>query len=90
MAEEFTALRLLRELGDFSDPTGPAARLQTETLAEELRRFAEEHPEATFRITEDGSEQTAAEILAEFEAENKALAALKEAWAAERRKMGLE
>ncbi|HYD15715.1 MAG TPA: hypothetical protein VEA77_04885 [Hyphomicrobium sp.] len=90
MAEEFTALQLLRELGDFSDPTGPAARLQTETLIEELRRFSEEHPKATFRITEDGPEQTAAEILAEFEAEDQALAALKEAWAAERRKMGLE
>ncbi|HEX8223720.1 MAG TPA: hypothetical protein VF605_07890 [Allosphingosinicella sp.] len=90
MAEQFAALQLLRELGDFSDPTGPAARLQTETLAEEFRRFAEEHPEVTFRITEHGPEQTAAEILADFEAEDSALAALQEAWAAERRNMGLK
>jgi hypothetical protein len=87
MAEVFRALELLRELGDFSDPTGPAARLQIETLSEKLQHFAEEHPEVTFRLTEDGPEQTAAEILAEFEAEDRALAALKEAWAVERRKL---
>jgi hypothetical protein len=79
MADEFKALELLRSLGDFGDPTGPAARVQTDTLMIEMRRLALEDPDTRYRITEDGPEQTIAEILAELDAEDAAITAMKSA-----------
>jgi len=79
MADKFKALELLRSLGDFGDPTGPAARLQTETLEAEMRRLALEDPDTKYRMTVDGPEQTIAEILAELDAEKAGIAALRAA-----------
>lgn len=69
----------LKSLGDFDDPSGPAASLQAETLMEELRQSALENPSQTFRISESGPEQTIAEILADLDKDRAGIDALKRA-----------
>ena len=70
---------LLKSLDNFSDPHGPAAELQTEQLMRWLRKKAIDDPFTKYRMTENGPEQTAAEILAEIEADQAAIAALRNA-----------
>lgn len=77
--EEFKALPLLRSLDNFSDPVGPSAQLETERLMKEMRRLAKENPNTTFRLTEDGPEQTIVEIMAELDAESAFISALRTA-----------
>lgn len=79
MAHTFSALELLRSLGDFGDPLGAAARLQVDSLLKDLRRHATEHPEMKYRLTVDGPEQTIAEILADLDEDDAAIVALKAA-----------
>jgi hypothetical protein len=79
MSDEFKGLELLRSLGDFDDPTGLAARVQVETMVEEMRREALLNPGATYRTNEDGPERTIKEILEGCDAEDRMIAALKEA-----------
>lgn len=79
MTEGNKAMELLRSLGDFDDPTGPATRIQIETLEAKMRRYGAENPDATFRIHEDGPEQTTAEILEELDAEEAMISTLKKA-----------
>jgi hypothetical protein len=73
------AVDLLKSLDNFDDPVGPAAQLQSERLTHELRKAAAEDTRTKYRLNEDGSEQTAAEILAELEADAAAIAALRKA-----------
>lgn len=81
MADRFRSLEMLRSLGDFDDPMGPAVRLQVETLLEEMRRDAVSNPTATYRLSEEGPELTVSEILAQFEAEDRMIAVIKQAFA---------
>ena len=69
----------LKSLENFDDPIGPAARLQTDRLMRELRKAAIENPITTYRMTEDGPEQTPAEILAELDADEAFIEALRKA-----------
>lgn len=79
MPRQLKGMDLLRSLGDFSDPVGPAARVQTDALMQEMRELALNNPEATYRISEDGPEQTITEILAELDAEDAAIEAMRAA-----------
>jgi hypothetical protein len=79
MKEKYSAMDRLKSLGDFSDPTGLAAQVQSSCLEQEIRRMANESPDLKFRMTEDGPEQTAAEILVELDEEERMIAALREA-----------
>lgn len=82
MPDRFKALELLRSLADFDDPMGPAASLQ---MMEELRQEALAGSQIRYRLTEEGPEQTAVEILAEIEADRLAVAALRGALSQQRR-----
>ncbi|MBS0502191.1 MAG: hypothetical protein JSS55_00005 [Proteobacteria bacterium] len=76
MSHEKT-LKLLRSLGDFDGPFSPAAILQTQTLMDDFKRFVAKHPNATFRLTVDGPDETASEILAKLEADEAEISALR-------------
>lgn len=67
------------ELADkaFSDPTGPEAQAQAESLYHDMKVLAETDPAATFRVSDDGEERTLLDILAELDEDKAALAAVR-------------
>jgi len=79
MKNHQTAIETLKSLGDFEDPCGLAAEVQVETLMIELRQSALDNPNQSFRLSEEGPEQTIVEILADLDNEQAAIDALRQA-----------
>jgi hypothetical protein len=80
--EEPTAELSSPSLARFADPDGEAAKAQTESLEHDVRMDAAEETsgaadQQTYRLSEEGPEQTLEQILAEIDADEAAVDALR-------------